>query len=304
VTRVQAARKVAGKSVPPTVPPVSNPRGSAAVGASDDAVIELAGRRLRAIDLSHRLSNATSAFEPNPHRIEYVEHGAGARASDAIGIDPSLWPEGRAWAVELVHLSTHAGTHVDAPWHYAPTSGGAPARTIDEVPLRWCIGNGVLLDMTHKRAGDGITDADCREALDRLGYALRPYDIVLVRTDASRHFREPGYELRHPGLRRSATAFLVEHGVKLIGIDAWGLDRPFDVMAGEARAGDTAQLWESHFYGSEREYCQIEKLENLAALPTALGFTVVALPVLLEGASAAWSRVVALFDEPAGSGGA
>jgi kynurenine formamidase len=300
---VQAGRKVARKSVARRLRPVSSSHGSASLGATDDTVVELAGRRLRVIDLSHRLSNATSSFEPNPHRIEYVDHRAGAEASAALGIDPSLWPHGRAWAVELVHLSTHAGTHVDAPWHYAPTSGGEPARTIDQVPLRWCIGNGVLLDMTHMQAGDGITDADCRDALDRLGYTLRPFDIVLVRTDASRHFREPGYELRHAGLRRSATAFLVDHGVKVIGIDAWGLDRPFDVMADGARAGDTAQLWESHFYGAEAEYCQIEKLENLAALPAPTGFTVVALPVLLEGASAAWSRVVALFEEPAGSGG-
>jgi kynurenine formamidase len=303
VNRRQAPRKVAGKSDSRTVLSVSSPHGSSAVAASDDAVIEVAGRRQRIVDLSHRLSNATSSFEPNPHQIEYVDHRAGAEASKAHGIEPSLWPDGRAWAVELVHLSTHAGTHVDAPWHYAPTSSGAPARTIDQVPLRWCIGNGVVFDMTHKQAGEGITDADCRDALDRLGYTLQPYDIVLVRTDASRHFREPGYQLRHPGLRRSATAFLVEHGVKLIGIDAWGLDRPFDVMVDEARGGDGAQLWESHFYGAEAEYCQIEKLENLAALPAPLGFTVVALPVLLEGASAAWSRVVALLDEPRDSGG-
>ena len=41
-------------------------------------------------------------------------------------------PDGQGWASETVKLITHAGTHVDAPWHYFPTSGGERARTIDE----------------------------------------------------------------------------------------------------------------------------------------------------------------------------
>ena len=123
---------------------------------------------------------------------------------------------------------------------------------------------------------------------------LKPYDIVLVRTDVSRHFGEPGYDLLHPGLRRDATAFLVRAGVRLIGIDAWGIDRPLDVMAAEALAGDTAQLWESHKFGADEEYCQIEKLCNLDALPYPFGFQVLALPISLAAASGAWARVVAL----------
>jgi kynurenine formamidase len=120
---------------------------------------------------------------------------------------------------------------------------------------------------------------------------------VLVRTDASRSFGHPGYELRHPGLRRSATAWLVHQGVRLIGIDAWGLDRPFDVMTREALNGDSDQFWESHFYGLEHEYCQIEKLSNLAAIPMAHGFQVAAFPVKLAHASGAWARVVALIPQ-------
>ena len=87
--------------------------------------------------------------------------------------------------------------------------------------------------------------------------------------------------------------------VRLIGIDAWGLDRPFDVMAEEAKAGDTAQLWESHVLGRSKEYCQIERLANLDLLPRPTGFTVYAFPYLVEDASAGWTRVVAIFEEDA-----
>src|SRR3954463_15321261 len=173
-------------------------------------------------------------------------------------------------------------------------SGGDPGRTIDEVPFRWLMGDGVVLDMRAIDRVAGIREAHVRAELDRIGYALKPYDIVLVRTDVSERYGEPGYELLHPGLRRDATAWLVGQGVKLIGIDAWGIDRPFDLMADEARAGDDVQLWESHKFGADEEYLQIEKLCNLAALPSPFGFQVLALPVRLEGASGAWARVVAL----------
>ncbi|HEX2706761.1 MAG TPA: hypothetical protein VHM66_01980 [Solirubrobacterales bacterium] len=62
------------------------------------------------------------------------------------------------------------------------------------------------------------------------------------------------------------------------------------------RAGDRAQLWEAHKYGAEREYSQIEKLCNLASIPRPHGFQVFAMPVLIEGASTGWARVVALIE--------
>jgi kynurenine formamidase len=251
---------------------------------------------VRIIDLSTTLSNDTSAFEPMPHHIEYADHYQTPQ-STADMVPPELWPKGRGGSAERVELGTHVGTHVDAPYHYAPTSGGEPAKAVDEVPLEWFYGPGVLLDMTHKGAGEGITDDDVRAELDRIAHELAPGEIVLVRTDASRHFHTPGYHERHPGLRRSATELIVRSGVKVIGIDAWGLDRPFSVMVEEARAGDTAQLWESHLFGEEMEYCQIEKLTNLDALPGPTGFTVCAFPVKLERASGAWTRAVAILDD-------
>jgi cyclase len=67
-------------------------------------------------------------------------------------------------------------------------------------------------------------------------------------------------------------------------------------MVREAEAGDREQLWESHFLGRRKEYCQIEKLTNLDQLPPT-GFLVSALPVKLADAGAAWSRVIALVPE-------
>lgn len=259
-------------------------------------VVRRGGKTVTFYDLSDCLSNDTSAFEPNPHRIEYLDAAHTALESrERFGLGPEFFPEGRAWSVENVTLSTHAGTHVDAPMHYGPSVSGHD-RSIDEVPLSWCHGNGVLLDMRHKTPAEGVSRVDVEAELERIGHHLEPGDIVLVMTGASKRFREPGYQFTHAGLRLDATEFLVDSGVRLIGIDGWGLDRAFDVLAEEAKRGEV-QFWESHILGRQREYCQIERLANLDQLPRPLGFTVCAFPVKLERASAGWARVVAIFDE-------
>jgi kynurenine formamidase len=259
------------------------------------AVLAFADRDFLAIDLSQTLTNELAAVEVLPHEIEYFDHRQTVGvAHQTWGIEPEDWRDGLAWAHERVTLSTHSGTHVDAPYHYHPTSSGRPARTIDQLPLEWLIGDGVVLDLRHCDRRTGITEHDVRAELARIEYELQPLDIVLIRTDVSEHYGKPGYDLMHPGLRVDATAWLVGNGVRLIGIDAWGLDRPFDVMADEARAGYPEQLWESHKFGADHEYCQIEKLCNLAALPKPFGFHVLALPIPIAGAGGGWARVVAL----------
>ena len=57
---------------------------------------------------------------------------------------------------------------VDAPWHYYPTSGGKKARTIDELPLEWFYGDGVVLDMRHKEQGGLISTEDVKAALEKI----------------------------------------------------------------------------------------------------------------------------------------
>jgi kynurenine formamidase len=243
-------------------------------------------------DLSDCLSNATSDFEFNKHDIGYLGPELTAAESANWGLGPDYWPDGVALSAEVVTLSTHSGTHVDAPLHYGPASSGH-TRSIDEVPLEWCYGEGVLLDFRGHDRVAGITRADVEAELERIDHMLKPLDIVLVMTGTN--LKAPGYESRHPGLRVDATEFLVDIGVRLIGIDAWGLDRPFDLMIDDARAG-RAQFWESHLLGRRKEYCQIERLANLDTLPRPTGFTVSAFPFKLERASAGWARVVAIFD--------
>jgi kynurenine formamidase len=250
------------------------------------------GRRF--VDLSVTLDSVNS--ERIPVVIEYTSHLAGARQMEEIfGVPANRLPEGLGWAGERVHLITHAGTHMDAPWHYGPRSGKEAARCIDEVPLDWCYGQGIVLDMRHKVDGDEITIEDLRSALADISHILSPGEIVLLMTGADAYWGRPEYPERGSGLGRDATLWLVEQGIRIIGTDAWGLDRPFEAQMREyQRTGDAGAVWPAHFAGREREYCQLEKLTNLDMLPPT-GFTVICFPIKIAKASAGWTRVVAMF---------
>src|SRR3990170_4871753 len=122
------------------------------------------GRVITLYDLSDCLSNETSDFEPNAHRIEYLTPEEIAASGRLFGLGPEYWPGGKAAAVEAVTLSTHSGTHVDAPAHYGPAVSGR-ARTIDEVPLAWCFGDGVRLDLRYVDRVEGIRRPDVEAEL-------------------------------------------------------------------------------------------------------------------------------------------
>lgn len=251
---------------------------------------------MRIIDLSVPISEKVK--EPLSAKINYVKHEEGAaQAAQMFGLEPTDFPEGKAWAVETVTLNTHTGTHVDAPWHYWPTSEGKPARTIDQLPLEWFFGDGVLFDFHEKEAGYEITTQDLKDKLDEMNYELKPYDIVMIRTDADKKIYEEGYFNAHAGVSAEATHWLIDQGIKVMGTDGWGWDIPFYLQAEEYKKNPRdGVLWAAHFVGKEKEYCQIEKLANLDQIPKPYGFKVAAFPVKIEGASAGWVRPVAIID--------
>jgi kynurenine formamidase len=246
------------------------------------------------VDLSMPIEANVS--EPIQPQVAFDTHeSTAALVAQIFGCEVSDLPDGQGWASETVTLITHAGTHVDAPWHYFPTSGGERARTIDELPLDWFVRPGVRLDVRAVPRGEEITPAQLEAALG--GHELAPLEIVLLWTGAEEAWGSAEYFSAGSGLGRDGTLWLLDRGVKVIGTDAWGLDRPLlDLRADYERDRDASILWAAHRVGIEREYCQIEKLHNLGALPGPTGFTVSCLPVKITGASAGWCRAVAIVE--------
>jgi len=230
--------------------------------------------------------------------VIHIPHEEGVSGMQQIfGCIRGDLPRGLGWAVDTLTLSTHAGTHVDAPWHYSPVSEGKKARTIDEMPLELFYGDGVVLDMRHKPRGSAVTVDDLKEALKRIGYTSKAGDIVLIQTGADKYWGTAEYFDAGCGMTRESTLWLIEQGIRVMGTDAWGWDRPFWAIREEfQKTGDKGIIWGGHYAGIEKEYCHIEKLANLDKLPRSFGFKVACFPIKIVGGSAGWSRVVAILE--------
>ncbi len=206
-------------------------------------------------------------------------------------------PDGEMLSLEIVHSSVHMGTHVDAPFHYGSMSEGRPAKTIMDVPLEWCYGNGVRLDFTHMKYPEVIERSHVKEALEKINYTLKPLDIVLIWTGGDRFLGTDDYVNKYVGMMPDAVEFLLDQGIKMMGIDTIGLDRPcFNMFKEFLSTKDKSKIWPSHFLGRRREYCHMERLGNLGAIPKSHGFIVSCLPVKVRNAGAGWSRVVAMIE--------
>jgi len=258
----------------------------------------------RFIDLSIYLENdVLSDPPPLAPKITYQRHAdtVGEFMAMLPGTKVEDFPDGEAAAAEWVTLTTHSGTHLDAPWHFHSTMdaslGDAKASTtIDEVPLEWCFQPGVKLDFRHFPDGYVATAADVEQELARIGHELEPLDIVVVNTRAGSRYGHSDYLNAGCGMGYEATMYLLRRGVRLTGTDAWSWDAPFSYTAKKiAETGDVSLIWEGHKAGRDIGYCHLEKLHNLETLPPH-GFTISCFPHKIRGASAGWTRAVAIFD--------
>ncbi len=107
--------------------------------------------------------------------------------------------------VSSVRMSVHAGTHVDAPRHFFDDGAGAEAIALDML-----CGRTRVIELTTRK---GVTAED-----------LAPHDLtedvrVLIKTHNSRLWGSAVFHEDFVGLTEAAARFIVEHGVKLVGVD-------------------------------------------------------------------------------------
>ncbi|WP_226581021.1 cyclase family protein [Halobacillus litoralis] len=152
------------------------------------------------VDLSIPVTNETPVYpgDPKPHLCSAAnieEHG---------------------YNVSELNIGSHTGTHVDAPYHIVKDG-----KKIDEVSLDHFAGEGVVLDVTDKNPGAGITIDDIRDGLDK----LQPGKIVLFHTGWDAHVGTDLY-FEHPYLTIELVHELLERGVRTFFIDALNIDPP------------------------------------------------------------------------------
>jgi kynurenine formamidase len=260
----------------------------------------------RILDLSVALEADIASDPPMMlPQIDYMSHDQTAEQVMSFfpGLTREQLPDGEGWAIETLRIATHNGTHLDAPWHHHSTmnralkEGGEPAMTIDEVPLDWCFRPGVKLDFRDMPDGHVVGAAEVEAELKRIGHELQPLDIVVVNTAAGEAYGRPDYLMKGCGMGREATMHLLERGVRVTGTDAWSWDAPFPLTAQRwAKERDPSIIWEGHRASMEIGYCHMEKLTNLDKLP-GTGFEIACFPWKIKGASAGFTRAVAIFED-------
>lgn len=107
--------------------------------------------------------------------------------------------------VSTLHLSAHAGTHVDAPRHFFDEGGG-----VETLALEMLCGRTRVVELTTRRA---VT------AEDLTGFDLREDVRLLLKTANSRLWGTPDFHQDFIGVTEGAARFLVDRGVKVVGVD-------------------------------------------------------------------------------------
>jgi arylformamidase len=170
-----------------------------------------------------------------------------------------------------VVLGTHSGTHVDAPSHFL-----ADGSSVDQIDLSRCVGEALVLDLSHRRPLEPITVDDLRAA----GAGSISGQRILVRTDWDLRFGSPEYFTDFPPLAPECASWLAASGTVLVGLDIPSLHQTGYARMHEEMLGAGIVIVES-----------LARLRELTQPRVLLS----ALPIKLAGADGAPVRAVA-FD--------
>jgi len=182
--------------------------------------------------------------------------------------------EGKPLNIAKLTIATHAGSHIDAPYH-----AFEEGRTIDQIPLDTFVGRGAVIPV-QRGGGEAIAADD----LENSGVRVERGDILLIQTGWDAHFTAPEYG-SYPYLSAEACRWMVERGVKLVALDCLSPDMPMAM-----RPPDFA--YPAHRTLLAADIPIIENLRNFGAVEGAR-FRVLALPLRIRGGDGGQARVVA-----------
>ena len=254
------------------------------------------------VDLSIFLENDARsdppAFAPG---IEHFTHENTCAQIEPFfpGLKKDDLPDGEGWAVERVQLSTHHGTHLDAPHHFRSTMNPAlgdkeRAIAIDKLPLEWCFQPGATLDFRHLADGYGVTAADVAAKAARTGHTITPLEIVVVDTRTGSRCGSPDPVSCGCGMDYHVPAGAQRAPDRQRRLELARALRPHreNVRRNPWRRAD---LGRPHGRPRHRPLPSGEAAQ--ARNPAGQRLRHLLLPAQLCGASAGWTRAVAIFDD-------
>jgi arylformamidase len=174
------------------------------------------------------------------------------------------------YSSEVMFLSTHTGTHIDAPSHFIPDS-----RTIDKIKVSRFVSRSILIKIP-KKADQQITLNDI------INCKINANDTVVFATGWEKRFKNDNYMINNPGLSLDAAEYLVSNRVNAVAIDGPSIDRGVD------------NNFNIHSALLSNDIPIIENLCNLEELSSVKSFTLIVNPLKLVGASGSPVRAIAL----------
>ena len=223
---------------------------------------------------------------------------------------------------QYIQTSNHMGTHLDAPRHFV--TGG---KTIDQIPIEWCYGPGVIVDISDAMDELEIFTPEMLEERAE----IQDGDILFIHTGWHKYAQfgsepdEEKYIHRHPGPHHSIVPWLLDKKIHIWGVDMISTDHPMNLPIGRFLGKGGLEHWarvrrqvEEKFGADKvdelfpeeayqlthnalfpRDCMHVENLGGDIGLPElqnkriALG----AFPWMFKGGEAAFCRAVAFVEE-------
>ena len=217
--------------------------------------------QLNPIDLSYRLEPTTPVY-PNypPLALEILEFSRCTIADARRAVNSSK-----------ITMGLHCGTHMDAPFHFFENGV-----TVDQVPLDVCVGEALMIDVRDKLA-EGRIDV---KHLKPYEAKMRDVRRIVLHTGWYGMWGKPEFFTSHPVFTPEAGQFILECGVRLVGVDFPSVDLPpFPV----------------HLILLGNGIVIVENLTNLSAIKREV-FEFVTLPLKLTGRDGSPVRAIALEE--------
>lgn len=210
------------------------------------------------VDLTLEISNKLPTFpgSPRPQFISWAD-----KKSDGYNL-------------ELLFLSSHTGTHLDAPYHFIEKG-----IKIDKIPLNRLI-TGAILCNIRKGPSMPITQNDIASFEARNG-KIPPNSAIIFETGWSRNLARKDYFTKNPGLSVGAAKYLAKKKPSLIGIDSPSIDLGKD------------SKFSAHHVLLKNGILILENLCNLDKIQRT-SFMLIVLPLKLKDATGSPVRAVAI----------
>tara|TARA_Y100001949_G_scaffold60274_1_gene51039 strand:- start:459 stop:1106 length:648 start_codon:yes stop_codon:yes gene_type:complete len=181
-----------------------------------------------------------------------------------------------SYNLELLFLSSHTGTHLDAPYHFVENG-----LKIHEINLTRLVREAVLI-MSRKKSDKAITKSDIQKFEKKYG-KIPNYSTVIFWTGWQKMLRDDSYFIKNPGLSEAAAKYLVSKKTNMVGIDSPSID-----FKG-------SQRFPVHRLFSKNNILIVENLANLDKIKTTK-FHFIVLPLKLNGATGSPVRAIAFID--------